>query len=85
MDEQVRYETYNYSVFEGREDFVGFRSILKVGMPAPDFTAIALETDEQVRLSDYDQATLIALAPVFRSSHHYARTKSFHTSLTMFC
>lgn len=46
-------ETYNYSVFQAKEDFVGFRSILKVGMAAPDFTATLLTTGEQVRLSDH--------------------------------
>jgi len=46
-------ETYNYSVFEAKEDFVGFRSILKAGIPAPDFSVKLLETGEQVQLSDY--------------------------------
>ena len=46
-------EEYNYSIFEGREDFIAFRSGLQVGMPAPDFPATLLATGETVRLSDF--------------------------------
>jgi len=46
-------DPYNYTVFEAKEDFVRFRTILQVGSPAPDFTAALLETGQPVRLSDY--------------------------------
>ncbi len=46
-------ESYNYSVFEGKEDFVGFRTSLQVGSMAPDFCVTLLETGQSVRLSDY--------------------------------
>ena len=46
-------ESYNYSVFEGKEDFVGFRTSLQVGSIVPDFGATLLETGQAVRLSDY--------------------------------
>ncbi len=53
MIEQHAPEEYNYSVFEGKEDFAGFRTLLQVGSPAPDFPATLLETGETVKLSDY--------------------------------
>ena len=53
MIEQHAPEEYNYSVFEGKEDFAGFRTLLQVGSPAPDFPATLLETGETVNLSDY--------------------------------
>ena len=53
MTEQHAPEVYNYSVFEGKEDFAGFRTLLQVGSPAPDFPATLLETGETVKLSDY--------------------------------
>jgi hypothetical protein len=53
MIEQQQIEEYNYSVFEGKEDFVGFRTLLQVGSPAPDYAATLLETGETVQLSDY--------------------------------
>ena len=53
MSEQHEIEAYNYSVFEGLEDFLGFRSLLQVGAQAPDFPATLLETGKPVRLSDY--------------------------------
>jgi len=53
MLEQRQIEEYNYSVFEGKEDFVGFRTLLQVGSPAPDYPATLLETRETVQLSDY--------------------------------
>ena len=45
--------TYNYTVFEGQGDFESFPSAIHVGSPAPDFTAILLDTGQPVRLSDY--------------------------------
>ena len=45
--------TYNYSVFEGQGDFDSFPSSAHVGSPAPDFSAILLDTGQPVRLSDY--------------------------------
>ncbi len=53
MTEQYEIEEYNYSVFEGKEDFAGFRTLLQVGSLAPDFPATLLETGETVKLSDY--------------------------------
>ncbi len=46
-------DPYNYTIFEGKEDFVRFRTILQVGSAAPDFTATLLETGQPARLSDY--------------------------------
>jgi len=43
---------YNYTIFEGQGDFDGFPSGPRVGSHAPDFTAILLETGQQVRLRD---------------------------------
>ena len=48
-------ESYNYSIFEGKEDFLGFRTSLQVGSAAPDFTTTLLETGQPVRMSDYWQ------------------------------
>jgi len=48
-------DPYNYTVFEGKEDFVRFRIILQVGSPAPDFTTTSLDTGQPVQLSDYWQ------------------------------
>ena len=45
--------SYNYTTFEGQGDFDSFPSGPRVGSPAPDFTAILLETGQQARLSDY--------------------------------
>ncbi len=42
MIEQHDSEEYNYSVFEGKEDFAGFRTLLQVGSMAPDFPATLL-------------------------------------------
>ncbi len=53
MTNQQDSEVYNYRVFEGREDFLSFRSLLQVGASAPDFPATLLETGETVKLSDY--------------------------------
>jgi len=53
MTDQRDIEVYNYSVFEGQEDFVGFRTLLQIGSWAPDFPATLLETGETVQLSDY--------------------------------
>ena len=53
MTEQDEIEEYNYSVFEGKEDFASFRTLLQVGSSAPDFPATLLETGETVKLSDY--------------------------------
>jgi hypothetical protein len=53
MTEQHEIEAYNYSVFEGQKDFVGFRTFLQVGAQAPDFPASLLETGKAVTLSDY--------------------------------
>ena len=45
---------YNYEAFNGGEsDFMAFRSKLPVGAPAPDFTAVALDSGEKVQLRDY--------------------------------
>jgi len=46
MIEQQEIEEYNYSVFEGKEDFTGFRTLLQVGSQAPDFPATLLETGD---------------------------------------
>ncbi len=53
MTEQHDIEEYNYSVFEGKEDFAGFRTLLQVGSMAPEFPATLLQTGEPVQLSDY--------------------------------
>jgi hypothetical protein len=53
MPDHTEIETYNYTTFEGKEDFAGFRTALQVGSAAPDFSAILLETGQPVRLSDY--------------------------------
>ena len=53
MSEHSEIEVYNYTVFEGKEDFEGFRSLVQVGSEAPDFRATLLGTGESVRLSDY--------------------------------
>ncbi len=53
MIEQHDIEEYNYSVFEGKEDFAGFRTLLQVGSMVPDFPATLLQTGEPVQLSDY--------------------------------
>ena len=45
---------YNYEAFMGGEsDFMVFRSKLPIGSPAPDFTAVALDSGEKVQLRDY--------------------------------
>ena len=45
---------YNYEAFMGGEaDFMAFRSKLPIGSPAPDFTAVALDSGEKVQLRDY--------------------------------
>ena len=39
---------YNYEAFMGGEsDFMAFRSKLPIGSPAPDFTAVALDSGER--------------------------------------
>lgn len=61
MAEQGDKEQYNYSVFEGKEDFLAFRTMLQVGSAAPDFAAMFVETGEMVKLSDFwrDQDVVI--------------------------
>ena len=45
---------YNYEAFMGGEsDFMAFWSKLPIGSPAPDFTAVALDSEERVQLRDY--------------------------------
>ena len=45
---------YNYKAFMGGEsDFMAFRSKLPVGSPAPNFTAVALDSGDKVQLQDY--------------------------------
>ena len=45
---------YNYEAFMGGEsDFMAFRSKPPVGFPAPDFTAVALDSGDKVQLRDY--------------------------------
>ena len=45
---------YNYEAFMGGEsDFMAFQSKLPIGSPAPDFTAVALDSGEKVQLRDY--------------------------------
>ena len=51
--EHPEIDPYNYTIFEAKEDFVGFRTVLQVGSAAPDFSATLLETGQPVRLSDY--------------------------------
>lgn len=53
MTDQREIEAYNYSVFEGKEDFLNFRTLLQIGSQAPDFSVTLAETREQVKLSDY--------------------------------
>ncbi len=53
MTNQHETEEYNYSVFEGKEDFAGFRTLLQVGSLATDFPATELQTGKTVKLSDY--------------------------------
>ena len=45
---------YNYEAFMGGESyFMAFRSKLPVGSPAPNFTAVALDSGDKVQLQDY--------------------------------
>ena len=53
MTERPNPEPYNYTTFEGKEDWEAFRTLLQVGSIAPDFAATLLETGQPVRLSDY--------------------------------
>ena len=53
MSEHPNLEAYNYTAFEGKEDWDAFRTLLQVGSRAPDFTATLLETRQPIRLSDY--------------------------------
>ncbi len=53
MTDPIDPAPYNYTTFEGQGDFDSFPSGPRVGSLAPDFTAILLETGQQVRLSDY--------------------------------
>ena len=43
---------YNYSAFQGSEDFLAFRTGLPVGSDAPDFTGVDLATEQPLKLSD---------------------------------
>lgn len=45
-------EQYNYRHFTEGADFDGFRTVLPVGSPAPDFTAHDLESGRPVALSE---------------------------------
>jgi hypothetical protein len=49
-------EDYNYHVFEGKEDFAGFRTLTQAGSQAPDFAATLLTSGAGVKLSDYWQS-----------------------------
>ena len=54
VTQQTTVELYNYAGFQGGEsDFMAFRSSLPVGSAAPGFTAISLESNVPVQLSDY--------------------------------
>lgn len=53
MTDRHEIEAYNYSIFEGKEDFISFRTLLQIGSQAPDFSVTLPETGEQVKLSDY--------------------------------
>lgn len=44
---------YNYSVFEGRDDFLAFRNIAQVGSRATDFDVIDAATGAPSKLSDH--------------------------------
>ncbi len=53
MTDPTEPEPYNYTVFEGQGDYEDFPTPWHAGSPAPDFTAILLDTGQPVRLSDY--------------------------------
>ena len=54
VSQQTTIELYNYPGFQGGEsDFMAFRSGLPVGSAAPGFTAISLDSNAPVQLSDY--------------------------------
>lgn len=53
MGQPDQVEAYNYSVFEGTDDFLAFRLALPVGSQAPDVAVTVADTGEPVRLSDY--------------------------------
>ena len=53
MNDSQQTSPYNYDVFLGEEDFLGFRSALPVGSAAPDFALVDAATGAEVRLSDY--------------------------------
>jgi hypothetical protein len=52
MDEQERIQEYNYSTFEGKEDFLAFRRIAQVGTAAPDFVVTDARTGRRHLLSE---------------------------------
>jgi hypothetical protein len=43
---------YNYAMFEGKENFLAFRSVAQVGTRAPDFDVVDISTGEAGSISD---------------------------------
>ncbi len=53
MTNVTEVENYNYSVFVGSEEFMGFRTLLPVGSSAPDCRVTLLGSGQTVQLSEY--------------------------------
>lgn len=53
MGDRVSNEPYNYTTFEGTEDFLAFRTALPAGSQAVDGPVIDAATGERRMLSDY--------------------------------
>ena len=47
--------TYNYTRFDGTDDFLAFRTALPVGSVAPDVPVTIAATGETTRLADFWQ------------------------------
>jgi hypothetical protein len=52
MSAEDQVSAYNYSAFEGREEFLAFRQIAQVGSKAPDFDVIDAESGVRAPISD---------------------------------